>query len=495
MAQKRGQRKIHAGLRWVVLAAVGCCTGLVAVGVDTGVSLAFGARDQLVHGVAGGVRGPRRGPPSAGVASCLALASVAGVLVCFVEPQAAGSGIPEVKCHLNGIEIPHLLALRTLLVKAPGVMFSVAAGLPCGKEGPMIHSGACIASVLSRACAERLLQPYRPDIEARDLVAAGASCGVAAAFGAPLGGVLFAMEEGASFFDPDTMLRCFVCCAAATLTTHFFISGVNGWEAWGRMGADGGAPASFGRFDQSGYRIWELAVFALLGAAGGLLGAAFNSASSAIRRWRLRNVPPRGLPRLLEVLAITFVVSSVAFVVPAATSEGSAASRLYRAPGTDSLRSLSGEGEFDKGGLLVFGVLYYAMACWTYGAGVPSGLFVPSLLAGAAFGRLAGEALSGPFGLQSDVEGTSDAGVYALVGATALLAGNARITISLAAILIEASGSTLWAVPIFVTTMCAKWAGDVFNEGSITYRSTRTAGLCWKAAQTRTPSLCTRGTS
>lgn len=45
--------------------------------------------------------------------------------------MAAGSGIPEIKCYLNGVKVPGIVRLRTLLCKAFGVLFSVAGG----KEG------------------------------------------------------------------------------------------------------------------------------------------------------------------------------------------------------------------------------------------------------------------------------------------------------------------------------------------------------------------------
>ncbi len=49
------------------------------------------------------------------------------------QPHAAGSGIPQIKCYLNGIKLPGLLSLRTLVAKAGGVVLSVAGGLACGK--------------------------------------------------------------------------------------------------------------------------------------------------------------------------------------------------------------------------------------------------------------------------------------------------------------------------------------------------------------------------
>jgi chloride channel 7 len=49
------------------------------------------------------------------------------------QPVAAGSGIPQVKCYLNGVKIPRLVRIKTLLVKVVGVISSVVGGLAVGK--------------------------------------------------------------------------------------------------------------------------------------------------------------------------------------------------------------------------------------------------------------------------------------------------------------------------------------------------------------------------
>lgn len=78
------------------------------------------------------------------------LVAVAASLTVFLEPVIKGSGIPEIKCTLNGIKIPRVLRFKTLLLKCAGIVFSVSSGLPCGMEGPMIHAGAVLASGLSQ---------------------------------------------------------------------------------------------------------------------------------------------------------------------------------------------------------------------------------------------------------------------------------------------------------------------------------------------------------
>lgn len=67
------------------------------------------------------------------VASNIVPILVGSALVVFVEPVAAGSGIPQVKCYLNGVKIPRLVRIKTLFVKVVGVISSVVGGLAVGK--------------------------------------------------------------------------------------------------------------------------------------------------------------------------------------------------------------------------------------------------------------------------------------------------------------------------------------------------------------------------
>ena len=109
--------------------------------------------------------------------------------------------------------------------------------------------------------------------------------------------------------------------------------------------------------------------------------------------------------------------------------------------------------------LLYFAVVYFVLACVTYGIAVPSGLFVPSLLAGAAVGRLYGEMVQ-----QFDLD-TSNPGVYSMIGAAAVLGGMSRMTISLTVIIIEATNDYTYGLPLMLTLITSRWIGNLFNEG------------------------------
>ena len=129
------------------------------------------------------------------------------------EPMSGGSGIPEVKVFLNGIDLPRILLVNTGIAKCLGVMGSVSAGLPVGKEGPMVHSGAVSASIVTSG-------QVRDDKARRDYVACGAAAGVCTAFSAPIGGVLFSLEEGASYWSPNVTFRSFFTSAWAIATLY-----------------------------------------------------------------------------------------------------------------------------------------------------------------------------------------------------------------------------------------------------------------------------------
>lgn len=434
-------------------------------------------------------------------------------LFVWIEPVSGGSGIPEIKCFLNGIDLPRVVDVKTLICKVIGVTFSVGAGLPVGKEGPMVHSGSVIAASISQQslppCPGRRtdksfssFSDFRNDREKRDFVACGAAAGVAAAFGAPIGGVLFSLEEGASYWSTKLTWRAFFC-AMTTLATLFWIRNID--TLWGQ--ADIERLFSFGEFnsltgEDSNFSIWELALFVVIGCLGGLIGAVFNATNEHLTIWRMKNVNHSKFRRFIEVVCVSALVSVVAFLMPVlwgrctdlptdmqdwTNQEKSLVEHLvpfrckpgkeynevasliftepdiaikqlfhFREAGADDVST------FSSGALFMFFIPYIILATITYGIAVPSGLFVPSLLSGAAFGRLFGHLLH----KLDHTNGTfADSGTYALMGAAAVLGGMARMTISLTVILLEATGDMQYVLPLMLTLMAARFTGNVFNEG------------------------------
>lgn len=126
-------------------------------------------------------------------------------------PYACGSGIPEIKTILSGFIIRGYLGKWTLLIKSVGLMLSVSAGLTLGKEGPMVHIASCIGNIFSH-----LFPKYgRNEAKKREILSAASAAGVSVAFGAPIGGVLFSLEEVSYYFPLKTLWRSFFCALIA----------------------------------------------------------------------------------------------------------------------------------------------------------------------------------------------------------------------------------------------------------------------------------------
>ena len=145
---------------------------------------------------------------------CLMFSFVSGILIVFIAPSARGSGIPEVKTYLNGTHINHLFSFMTLICKLVGVSFAVGGNFVVGKEGPMVHAGSAIANAIGSLgilCNFDICLGYvfGSDEDKRDLITCGCAAGVSAAFGAPVGGMLFALEEVSSFWNRGLNWRAF----------------------------------------------------------------------------------------------------------------------------------------------------------------------------------------------------------------------------------------------------------------------------------------------
>lgn len=109
----------------------------------------------------------------------------------MVYYPAAGSGVAEVKVILSGFVVHGYLGWQTLVVKTLALILSVSSGLSLGKEGPYVHIATCVGNI-----ASRFFSKYNHnDGKRREVLSASAASGVGVAFGAPIGGVLFSLEE------------------------------------------------------------------------------------------------------------------------------------------------------------------------------------------------------------------------------------------------------------------------------------------------------------
>ena len=426
----------------------------------------------------------------------------------YIEPLAAGSGIPEMKAFLNGVNIPRLVDVKTLICKAIGIIFSCSAGLPLGKEGPMIHIGSVVAAGVSQGKSAAMgmetafskVQDFRNDKEKRDFVACGAGAGVAAAFGAPIGGVLFSFEEGASFWTTKLTWRCFFCCMA-TVSALYTINSLP--NMFGH--SDNGAMFSFGEFfslegEKSNYSMWEFSMFLLVGVLGGMIGACFVSFNDYLFHFR-NNWLNKRISKMTEVIIVTTIMSLISIILPMlwtkctplpvdmkgwSAQEKSLVTELnplycpsqthynelaslYLTDSDGAIKQLFHFREigdhkvstFSSGALFLFAIPYISMACVSSGIAVPAGMFVPSLLSGAAFGRLVGHILH----KVDQTRGTfADSGTYALMGAAAVTGGITRITVSLTLMILEATGDMQYVLPLMLTIMAAFVVGNIFTK-------------------------------
>ncbi|KAM4812329.1 H(+)/Cl(-) exchange transporter 7 isoform X4 [Ictidomys tridecemlineatus] len=473
--------------RWVICALIGILTGLVACFIDIVVENLAGLKYRVIKD------NIDKFTEKGGLSFSLllwatlnaAFVFLGSVIVAFVEPVAAGSGIPQIKCFLNGVKIPHVVRLKTLVIKVSGVILSVVGGLAVGKEGPMIHSGSVIAAGISQGRSTslkrdfKIFEYFRRDTEKRDFVSAGAAAGVSAAFGAPVGGVLFSLEEGASFWNQFLTWRIFFASMVSTFTLNFVLSIYHG-NMW-----DLSSPGliNFGRFDSEkmAYTIHEIPVFIVMGVVGGILGAVFNALNYWVTMFRIRYIH-RPCLQVIEAVLVAAVTATVAFVLIYSSRDcqplqnsmsyplqlfcadgeyNSMAAAFFNTP-ERSVVSLFHDppGSYNPVTLGLFTLVYFFLACWTYGLTVSAGVFIPSLLIGAAWGRLFGISLSYLTGAAI----WADPGKYALMGAAAQLGGIVRMTLSLTVIMMEATSNVTYGFPIMLVLMTAKIVGDVFIE-------------------------------
>jgi chloride channel 7 len=415
------------------------------------------------------------------MAFCLPMTLLAALMVMYIAPKASGSGLAEVKAMLNGSHITGLLTFTSAFVKIVGIILTIIGGLALGREGPMVHVGAAMANFIlhvpyfhKRIIGVHTNRRAQAVFNVRSTyvnhyVIMGGAAGVAAAFNAPITGVLYMLEEMASHWPTWLTVQVFVCTSFAALTMQCI--------AFGFRGIGDGTSAFLVNDHSNIARDWvgsDIPVFILIGIAGGLVSSFIVICCKQVFLLRRRITAKLGKGwSLFEVAMLTLFAVLVYIYVPLAfpcTDDASLQLNVHYDPCSDSHdttgsaaaedhhRMLAGGGageppylqyrcadhfhsqmasfahwnpehsivmlwseglHFEVGTMLVYLLLYMLQFVLLPGTKIPIGTFAPNMLMGSLLGRIVGELL-----VESRWGGIwSDPAIFAQVGAAAMLSG------------------------------------------------------------------------
>jgi CIC family chloride channel protein len=316
------------------------------------------------------------------------------------------------------------LKRRWIFVKAAGAALSLGAGASVGREGPIAQVGGAIGSTIAQL---RKLSPDR----AKVLIAAGAGAGIATTFNAPIGGLMFAQEIvllGHTEIANLTLL--IIATFTAVITSRAIVGNSVVFLA--------------PEFVLRSY--WEMATYALMGAALGCLAAGYIRFFNATEAWFRR----LQLPVWVKLEAGLAVVGVIAIWLPQNLSDGYPVINRAMA------------GEFGIGMLAVMMCAKFFASSVSLGCGAPGGSFGPTFfigtMAGGLFQRVSARVIPNL---------TGPRGSYALVGLGAFLAGTSHAPLTALFLLWEMTRSDTIALPSMIATITALVVARAIETESI----------------------------
>lgn len=344
---------------------------------------------------------------------------LSGFLIENFAIEAAGSGIPQVKAALG--YVPIALNLRVVVVKIASTILALGSGLALGRQGPTVQIGAAIAGQISQWI------PNSPEYQ-RQLIAAGAAAGLAAGFNAPIAGVLFVIEE---------LLHDVSSLTLGTAILASFIGGVVSRLLTGQ--------ALSPVIPQVIFSAQEIPFLLLLGILVGWFAALFNRGVVAATQWNRQTFK---MP-LSWRIAIAGGLSGLAIAMMPVDFRDSTGLQLFLAMGQSDWQVTAG----------VFAVRFVLtlLAC---SAETPGGLFVPSLILGAALGSLVGN-------LEHLLLGIGTPATYALAGMGAFFGAVAKVPITAFVIVFEITMDFNIILPLMITSVVAYLCAEKYAPGSL----------------------------
>src|SRR5579871_1447110 len=345
-----------------------------------------------------------------------------GFLLARYFPNARGSGIPQTKTALfirDGF-----ISFRTVLGKFGLSSVSLASGMALGREGPSVHVGAGIASVLGRRMG---LSPQ----SIKALVPVGASAALAAAFNTPIAAVLFTLEEVMGDMHAPVLGSIVLASATSWIVLHLLL---------------GDEPL----FHVPAYQLvhpLEFAVYAVLGLAGGLVSVAFVKLLLWQRKYFLK------LPvytQWWQPAVGGLTVGILGWFFPDVLGVG------YNFVS----QALNGEMLIRTMALLVLLKIVATATC--YASGNAGGIFGPSLFLGAMLGGAVGGVAHL---LLPDYTGS--VGAYALVGMGTAFAGIIRVPLTSVIMIFEITRDYSIIVPLMISNLASYFISTRLQEESV----------------------------
>lgn len=333
-----------------------------------------------------------------------------GYLLWRFFPFARGSGIPQTKFALFVND--GRITFRTVLGKFFCCSASLASGIALGREGPSVHIGAGLASVIARNAGLSKEQ-------VKALVPVGCSAALAAAFNTPIAAVLFSLEEIMGDLHASVLGTAVLASATSWMVLHLV------------LGDDA-------LFHVSGYRLVhpvELGVYAVLGLVGGLGSVAFvklllwlRELFASFPKWSVWFQPVAG----------GLTVGLLGYFYPDVMGVGY--SYVDKILNGDVVLKL----------VVLLAVLKIVATAVCYGSGNAGGIFGPSLFIGATMGAAVGSVAHSLFPAY-----TAGPGAYALVGMGTAFAGIVRTPLTSVIMIFEVTRDYTIIVPLMISNLIA----------------------------------------
>lgn len=414
-------RRDTTPVKLLLLAAlVGTLTGLVGVAFNRAVNLMLQLR---IDTLAAQHSGFMTGAISAFAASAI-MGGVGYFLVRRFAPEAGGSGIPEIEGALE--ELRPVRWWRVLPVKFFGGMGALGSGMVLGREGPTVQLGGNIGGM----CSD--LFRLRSAESRHTLLATGAAAGLAAAFNAPLAGILFIIEEMRPQFRYSlvSIKAVFVGVIMASIVYRL----CEGNSAIIDIGQLRDAPTD---------TLW---LYLLLGIVFGAVGVAFNRLIFTMQDRFQRLHRGRTAAWVLWGSVLAGLCGLLGMLLPQAAGGG-----------ITLIPAFSG-GEYSA--LMLFGlfILRTLVTLCCFASGAPGGIFAPMLTLGTLLGTCFGQIAIAWFPAWH-----LEAGTFAVAGMGALFAASVRAPLTGIVLVLEMTSNYQLILPMIITCLGATLAAQFFG--------------------------------